>query len=119
MLTEKAPTIHPSKLRGTKKVIGRRDVNFQERNGWGGAGNIPLRLDDAMDALWEKVKPMIVMMELFISNMPSLVGSLALAWASTGVDWFKVRNIGAETWQCGIKPLLVRSYFKYPSDLRP
>ena len=34
--------------------------------------------------------------ELFISNMPSLVGSLALAWASLGVDWFKVRGI----WLC-------------------
>ena len=39
--------------------------------------------------LLEKANRALVVMELVISNMPSLVGSLALAWASMGVDWFK------------------------------
>jgi len=55
----------------------------------GGPGSVPLRLDDAIDVLLEKCNAVLVMMELYISNMPSLVGSLALAWVSLGVDWFK------------------------------
>ena len=35
--------------------------------------------------LWQ----IICMLEVYISNLPSLVGALALAWASMGVDWFK------------------------------
>lgn len=49
----------------------------------------PLRLDDAISVVWKKMYSLIVMLELLISNMPSLIGSLALAWASLGVDWFK------------------------------
>jgi hypothetical protein len=49
----------------------------------------PLRLDDAIGMVWKKIYSLIVMLELLISNMPSLIGSLALAWASLGVDWFK------------------------------
>lgn len=49
----------------------------------------PLRLDDAIGLVWKKMYSLIVMLELLISNMPSLIGSLALAWASLGVDWFK------------------------------
>ena len=56
----------------------------------GGSG-WPLRLDDALEVLRIKIRTFFVLMELFISNMPSLVGSLALAWVSLGVDWFKVR----------------------------
>lgn len=56
----------------------------------GSPGTAPLRLDDAMDLLWEKIESIFLKLELFISNMPSLVGSLALAWVSLGVDWFKV-----------------------------
>jgi hypothetical protein len=56
----------------------------------GGSG-WPLRLDDALEVLRIKIRTFFVVMELFISNMPSLVGSLALAWVSLGVDWFKVR----------------------------
>lgn len=56
----------------------------------GGPGCVPLRLDDAIEVLLEKIQRMLVMIELYISNMPSLVGSLALAWCSLGVDWFKV-----------------------------
>lgn len=56
----------------------------------GGPGSIPLRLDDAIDVLREKMNAMLLRLELLISNMPSLVGSLALAWCSMGVDWFKV-----------------------------
>ena len=51
----------------------------------------PLRLDAALKVIWDKLWHGIVLMELYISNMPSLVGSLALAWSSLGVDWFKVR----------------------------
>ena len=54
------------------------------RSGW------PLRLDDALEVLRIKIRTFFLVMELFISNMPSLVGSLALAWVSLGVDWFKV-----------------------------
>ena len=56
----------------------------------GGPNSVPLRLDDAIDVLLGKLNKVFVMLELLISNMPSLVGSLALAWASLGVDWFKV-----------------------------
>ena len=56
----------------------------------GGPNSVPLRLDDAIDVLLGKFNKVFVMLELFISNMPSLVGSLALAWCSLGVDWFKV-----------------------------
>ncbi len=59
----------------------------------GSPGTAPLRLDDAMDLLWEKIESIFLKLELFISNMPSLVGSLALAWVSLGVDWFKVRYL--------------------------
>jgi hypothetical protein len=52
---------------------------------------VPLRLDDALKVVWDKLWAGIVVMELYISNMPSLIGSLALAWGSLGVDWFKVR----------------------------
>jgi hypothetical protein len=55
----------------------------------GGSG-WPLRLDDALEALGVKIDAFIMVVGLFISNMPSLVGSLALAWVSLGVDWFKV-----------------------------
>ena len=54
---------------------------------------MPLRLDDAIYILLGKMHSALIILELFISNMPSLVGSLALAWASLGVDWFKVRGI--------------------------
>ena len=49
----------------------------------------PLRLDDVFDIVWKKLQSLIVMLELLISNMPSLIGSLALAWTSLGIDWFK------------------------------
>eukprot|EP00984_Skeletonema_dohrnii_P038149 scaffold41032_cov139-Skeletonema_dohrnii-CCMP3373.AAC.1 len=49
----------------------------------------PLRLDDAFGMMWKKMHSLFVMLELLISNMPSLIGSLALAWASLGIDWFK------------------------------
>ena len=52
----------------------------------------PLRLDDALKVIWDKVWSGFVVLELYISNMPSLVGSLALAWSTLGVDWFKVRD---------------------------
>lgn len=51
----------------------------------------PLRLDDALKVIWNKLWSAFVVLELYISNMPSLVGSLALAWSTLGVDWFKVR----------------------------
>lgn len=57
----------------------------------GGPGSVPLRLDDAIEVIQEKMNTILLQLELFISNMPSLVGSLALAWCSLGVDWFKVR----------------------------
>ena len=57
----------------------------------GGPGSAPLRLDDAIEVIQEKMNTILLQLELFISNMPSLVGSLALAWCSLGVDWFKVR----------------------------
>ena len=53
----------------------------------------PLRLDDALKAVWDKVWSGFVVLELYISNMPSLVGSLALAWSTLGVDWFKVSGL--------------------------
>jgi len=56
-----------------------------------GQDAMPLRLDDAIYVLLGKMHSALIILELFISNMPSLVGSLALAWASLGVDWFKVR----------------------------
>lgn len=49
----------------------------------------PLRLDDAFGMIWKKILSFLVMLELLISNMPSLIGSLALAWGSLGIDWFK------------------------------
>eukprot|EP00986_Skeletonema_menzelii_P007838 scaffold3119_cov141-Skeletonema_menzelii.AAC.2 len=49
----------------------------------------PLRLDDAFSMIWKKMHSLFVTLELLISNMPSLIGSLALAWASLGIDWFK------------------------------
>ena len=52
----------------------------------------PLRLDAALKVIWDKLWHGFVLVELYISNMPSLVGSLALAWSSLGVDWFKVWN---------------------------
>ena len=52
-----------------------------------GRNGIPLRLDDAIQLLLQKIQGMFVAFELLISNMPSLVGSLALAWVSLGVDW--------------------------------
>ena len=61
-----------------------------------GQDAMPLRLDDAIYVLLGKMHSALIILELFISNMPSLVGSLALAWASLGVDWFKVRGI----WLC-------------------
>eukprot|EP00804_Cyclotella_cryptica_P014103 CCRYP_005559-RB/>CCRYP_005559-RB protein AED:0.29 eAED:0.29 QI:2035/1/1/1/0.8/0.66/6/1098/576 len=61
---------------GTKRKRKRRET-------------VPLRLDDAMKVIWEKILSTILVLELYISNMPSLVGSLALAWSSLGVDWFK------------------------------
>lgn len=60
----------------------------------GEPGSIPLRLDDAIDVLREKMNAVLLRLELLISNIPSLVGSLALAWCSMGVDWFKVRRLG-------------------------
>jgi hypothetical protein len=52
----------------------------------------PLRLDDAVKVIWDKFWSVFVLLELYISNMPSLVGSLALAWGTLGIDWFKVRS---------------------------
>jgi hypothetical protein len=52
----------------------------------------PLRLDDACKVIWDKLWSAFVVLELYISNMPSLVGSLALAWGTLGVDWFKVSS---------------------------
>lgn len=49
----------------------------------------PLRLDDAFGMIWKTILSFLVMLELLISNMPSLIGSLALAWGSLGIDWFK------------------------------
>lgn len=49
----------------------------------------PLRLDDAFGMVWKKILSFHVKLELLISNMPSLIGSLALAWGSLGIDWFK------------------------------
>lgn len=49
----------------------------------------PLRLDDAIGVVWKKMCSLRVLLELLISNCPSLIGSLALAWTSLGVDWFK------------------------------
>jgi hypothetical protein len=66
--------------------------------------SIPLRLDDAMKFVWEKILSTVVVLELYISNMPSLVGSLALAWSSLGVDWFKVRAINI----VGAFPILIK-----------
>ena len=76
---------YPSGKRKKKKT-------HHQHHRLGGSG-WPLRLDDALDALRIKIRNFFVVMELFISNMPSLVGSLALAWVSLGVDWFKVREI--------------------------
>lgn len=71
---------------------GRRTVHYKTNNRrLGGPGSIPLRLDDAIEIIQGKMNTMLLRLELFISNMPSLVGSLALAWCSLGVDWFKVR----------------------------
>ncbi|KAL7519891.1 hypothetical protein ACHAWX_004644 [Stephanocyclus meneghinianus] len=64
---------------------------------------IPLRLDDAMKFVWEKILSTLLVLELYISNMPSLVGSLALAWSSLGVDWFKVRAINI----VGVFPIVI------------
>lgn len=50
----------------------------------------PLRLDDAIKVIWDRLWSAFVLLELYISNMPSLIGSLALAWSTLGVDWFKV-----------------------------
>jgi len=49
----------------------------------------PLRLEDVFEVLSTKICDILIVIELFISNMPALVGSLALAWCSLGVDWFK------------------------------
>lgn len=72
---------------------GRRTQHYMNKNNrrLGGPGSIPLRLDDAIEVIQGKMNTMLLRLELFISNMPSLVGSLALAWCSLGVDWFKVR----------------------------
>jgi len=70
------------------KSSRRNHKRFPKRR-LGSPGTAPLRLDDAMDLLWEKIESNFLKLELFISNMPSLVGSLALAWVSLGVDWFK------------------------------
>ena len=65
------------------------------RNGHHRHGNnrsssgVPLRLDQAIEVLLKKMNSMLVLLELFISNMPTLVASLSLAWVSIGVDWFK------------------------------
>ncbi len=37
----------------------------------------------------KKMYSIFVMLELLISNMPSLIGALALAWTSLGGNWFK------------------------------
>lgn len=78
--------------------------NRRAGGGLGGGNGLPLRLDEAIDVLSKKLNSLLVTMELFISNMPSLVGSLALAWCSLGVDWFKVRETAATS---------VRALFAY------
>ncbi len=50
---------------------------------------MPRRLPFAFDIVWKKMYSIFVMLELLISNMPSLIGALALAWTSLGGDWFK------------------------------
>ena len=60
-----------------------------EKSRLSGPNGVPLRLDDAIDVLFGKLNSVFIVLELLISNMPSMVGSLALAWASMGVDWFK------------------------------
>ena len=66
-----------------------RDQKFRRNHRSKKVRGPPLRLDDALGIVWKKMYSLIVMLELLISNMPSLIGSLALAWASLGVDWFK------------------------------
>ncbi len=39
--------------------------------------------------VWKKMYSMFVMLELLISNVPSLIGALALTWTSLGSNWFK------------------------------
>jgi hypothetical protein len=78
--------LHHSSGKRTKKKT-RHQHHRLGGSGW------PLRLDDAFDVLRMKMSAIFVALELLISNMPSLVGSLALAWCSLGVDWFKVREI--------------------------
>lgn len=70
----------------TKPISNERNRSRRKLQGRNG---IPLRLDDAIQLLSQKIQGMFVAFELLISNMPSLVGSLALAWVSLGVDWFK------------------------------
>ncbi|KAL3802939.1 hypothetical protein ACHAW5_008415 [Stephanodiscus triporus] len=72
---------HSSGKRAKKKA--RHQHHRLGGSGW------PLRLDDAFEVLRRKMSAIFVAVELLISNMPSLVGSLALAWCSLGVDWFK------------------------------
>eukprot|EP01082_Thalassiosira_pseudonana_P002953 g3230.t1.1.5e174189 g3230 g3230.t1 contig12:1666290-1669497(-) len=74
------------RIKPNQKDRGRK---WPKQKRLGGAGGIPLRLDDAVDVIFEKAVSGLLVLELFISNMPSLVGSLALAWGSIGIDWFK------------------------------
>jgi len=71
------------------RPTNRQNRRSRKQHRFGGPGSVPLRLDDAIEVLLEKITAMSLVIELFISNMPSLVGSLALAWVSLGTDWFK------------------------------
>jgi len=80
---------YKSKSRNKRNNRAYSRTFLPRQNRLGGRGGAPLRLDDAIEVILGKMNAMLVMLELFISNMPSLVGSLALAWVSMGVDWFK------------------------------
>ena len=81
-------------LSATETTGRQRNGHYKSMNHrLGGPGSIPLRLDDAIEVMQAKLNTILLQLELFISNMPSLVGSLALAWCSLGVDWFKVRYL--------------------------
>ena len=81
-----------SKYSSIEKTRNKKN-KYRSQNRLEGQDAMPLRLDDAIYVLLGKMHSALIILELFISNMPSLVGSLALAWASLGVDWFKVRGI--------------------------
>jgi hypothetical protein len=67
----------------------RKQKKIQNKYRRMGRPGCPLRLEDVIEVLITKICDILIVIELFISNMPALVGSLALAWCSLGVDWFK------------------------------